>query len=597
MCDTNDKAKHNSTPESGVRFRLLREAISRNRIVLGVIALSLLGHAVLAAQTAGQLSVTHDEYWHLPVGLLTWQTGRFDHDRLNPPLGRAWAALPLIFVSDQIVFDEPSPDAVEIGDRFLKSSGVKYRQMFFLGRCMIVAVSVFTGAMLAAWAWSWFGAAAGGLAAILWSASPTILANASLVTTDLPAACFFVATSVLLWRFATYPGWKRAAQFGLVLGLAQLVKFTSLLLIPLCLLLWFVYRVRNPSLPRASATSSLLQWSLAAAVALGVWNAGYLFRGSCSTWRSYDFQSHTLTQLSDGGGLLNSVPIPLPRDYMIGLDRQRAIMEAAHPVFLDGRWSTEGFAEYYLKALWYKVPHAAQMLMLLSAVWLMWPAGRPREWRKQLGLIIPIILLVSIASFSRMQLGIRYILPAFGFLILLAAQSARWWDVGRFRLRGIAVAVCALWVLTSPRFHPHHLAYFNALAGGPVGGRVHLLDSNIDWGQDLWLLADFVRQEQIDEIGLAYFGTLPPAEFGIPYYVPPRIPQKPGWYAVSVNYLGGRPHVLRHPDGSSRLAGLGEFSYFRRFRPVARIGYSIELFHIRAEDLPRRSVVPFDFVR
>jgi hypothetical protein len=137
--------------------------------------------------------------------------------------------------------------------------------------------------------------------------------------------------------------------------------------------------------------------------------------------------------------------------------------------------------------------------------------------------------------------------------------------------------------LLSVRHHPHHLAYFNELAGGPSNGHMHLLDSNIDWGQDLRALKQFLDENRIDDVGLAYFGTVPPSSLGIRYHVPPR-DSRPGWYAVSTNFLQGRPGGLRNPDGSIRLVDFDEFGYFRWFMKtpalVERIGYSIWVFEI-----------------
>src|SRR5439155_22186730 len=40
-------------------------------------------------------------------------------------------------------------------------------------------------------------------------------------------------------------------------------------------------------------------------------------------------------------------------------------------------------------------------------------------------------------------------------------------------------------IASSLAVFPHSLSYFNELAGGPENGPAHLLDANIDWGQDL----------------------------------------------------------------------------------------------------------------
>ncbi len=103
--------------------------------------------------------------------------------------------------------------------------------------------------------------------------------------------------------------------------------------------------------------------------------------------------------------------------------------------------------------------------------------------------------------------------------------------------------MCAVVSLGGLLSHPFELAAFNLLAGGPDGGRYHLVDSNLDWGQDLGTLAKWMQQEQVDSIGLAYFGTVDPAAVGIHFREPPSTPQ-PGLYAISVNFVMGRPHVI-----------------------------------------------------
>ena len=111
------------------------------------------------------------------------------------------------------------------------------------------------------------------------------------------------------------------------------------------------------------------------------------------------------------------------------------------------------------------------------------------------------------------------------------------------------------------------------------------------WGQDLHLVRDFMDEQQLDTIGLAYFGTLPPDALGIDYTVPPELTRKtapnwslpPGWYAVSVNFVMGRPHLVRQPDGSASPVDIHAFAYFQKLEPVARLGYSIDVYHVSPE--------------
>ena len=134
--------------------------VAQHRTALICVSLALVVNGVLAVHTASRMSVTHDEYWHLPIGLQIWRSGRFDLARLNPPLGLVWAALPLVFTANDVTIGEQTPNETKIGDLFLATNRDHYEQMFLAGRCMIVVLSVVTGAVLAAWSWNWFGSGA-----------------------------------------------------------------------------------------------------------------------------------------------------------------------------------------------------------------------------------------------------------------------------------------------------------------------------------------------------------------------------------------------------------------------------------------------------
>ncbi|HEV8000797.1 MAG TPA: glycosyltransferase family 39 protein, partial [Planctomycetaceae bacterium] len=556
--------------------------------------------AVLAVQAAfgitaaAQLTPTHDEYWHLPIGLLNLKTGRFDFDDLNPPLCRMLAALPLTVTSARTGPADVHHDPMGWGDAFIAENREHYQRWFTLGRSMIVILSVLGGLTLAVWARELFGNGAGILAALFWSFEPNLVAHGSLVTTDMGAAAFFVFVLYAAWRFARRPGWTSGLVFGALLGLAQLAKFTCLVLYPISMvvlvLVIAIERTVNDSTAvsregsptgarRPGGLKLVAMWLAALVLSLTVWNAGYLFRGSFSKLQSYDFQSSALKQSATRFALLSRLPIPLPRDYVTGLDHQRQIMEQKHPVFLDGQWREQGFPGYYAWALLYKVPHALQLLSLLVLLWIVVPGGRSRRLLTQAAILIPAVVVLAVAESSPMQLGIRYVLPVIPFIVLFASQAAGWLDFKTFPVRSLMTIGLAALMLLSLRYHPEHLSYFNEFAGGPLGGREHLLDSNLDWGQDLGGLERYLSEHPAkgadQSIGLAYFGTVPPAALGIRYSIAPEKPQ-PGRFAVSVNFEQGRPHWVRTPDNKIQPVNIGQFEYFGFFQPVARIGYSID---------------------
>jgi hypothetical protein len=148
----------------------------------------------------------------------------------------------------------------------------------------------------------------------------------------------------------------------------------------------------------------------------------------------------------------------------------------------------------------------------------------------------------------------------------------------------VIVAANAVSVL---RVHPHYLAYFNEAAGGPRNGWRHLADSNLDWGQGLIALKDWLDVHAPDRrLHLAYHGFMDPRLLGIDYTLPPATPA-PGLYAIGANFLSGLAWQDRNVPQGLGFIGPGELTYFREFEPVATPGYSIYVYDLSLRDANR----------
>ena len=515
------------------------------------------------------------------------KTGRFDADNLNPPLSRVWSALPLAVMGTNLGDSSAPNDATALGDHFIIANAERYDSLFAWGRILNLTWSVLTGLLIVRWGSELFGASASLIGAALWFFCPIVVSNAALVTPDISTAFFFLAVPYATWKWAHHPTIQSAIIVGVFLGLAQLAKFTSVLLYPVVVIEWAILRLGTDLMP-ASWRRIALQGAAAIATSLFVLNAGYLFQGTGRALGDYDFRGSDLKLLQKTVGSFGRAWFPFPKDYLEGFDRQRSIMEAQHPVFLDGNWSLgSGFPDYFARACAYKMPHAAQLIIVCGLfAFLLTRKGR-REWRTLGTLLIPAGLVFAVASGSSMQLGIRYMLPAFPLLYLMGSKLGADSAQSGWKLAKLAPFVCIPALAFGLRYHPNHLAYFNELSGGPINGGRHLLDSNIDWGQDLKTLRKYLRENQIDDVGLAYFGMIPPARIGINYHLPPtitewrqmgRIPS--GWYAISVNFVEGRPHTIRDYDDEIHGINYEEFGYFRRLTPIARLGWSINVYQV-----------------
>lgn len=571
---------------------------------------------ILGLDTARRWTVTHDEFWHIPAGLAYWH-GRVDADILNPPLARGWCALPLWLAGTPLGEATQGADATGIGQTFLAANRATYVQQVAFARSFNLLLSLVTGITLVWIAHRWWGLRAAWTTSLVWGMNPHVLAAACVVTTDLAAGTAFVAV-FLASRRAARSGWVLdAAWLGLALGIAQLCKYTCVLVYPLALAWWWLARweVAAATVPTdqshsastataatpqlASASGKPVRWQrqgllLAAALALSVLvlDAGYLFQGLGTRLVDLPVTSRSLTGQRDSLPWLAQIPLPVPAAWVRGLDAQRAIMEGQHPVYLDGSWSTEGYWNYYIKAAAYKATHGGLFLFLCGSVALC----VRRQRLRLLGLWLPILLLYLVASQSGMQLGWRYVFPTLPFCVWIAgAAGSEWvpWTGWSPRLRQwtlIAISIAALSLPLNLRHHPHHLSYFNDLSGGPENGRWLLVDSNLDWGQDLALVPGWLEQHPDwirDGYYLAYFGTFPPSALGLHYQLPPREIPVPGRYIVSANFVQGRPHAVQREDGSMDLISPLDLWYLQMLPPTARVSPSILVFEITVDDIIR----------
>ena len=364
---------------------------------------------------------------------------------------------------------------------FIAENREHYQRWFTLGRSMIVLLSVLGGLALCSGR-ELFGDRAGVLAALFWACEPNLIAHGSLVTTDMGAAAFFVFASIrhgdsrviqagdadcsaaAFWDSRSWPSSRRSCS------IRSPCSCSCSLLFLICLRSRAIphrgarWPIRAPGLLKISA-----MWIAAFALSVAVWNAGYLFRGSFATVGSYQFQSGVLKRIAARLPMLARLPVPLPRDYVAGLDHQRQIMEQKHPVYLDGQWREEGFAGYYAWAPLYKLPHALQLLDLLVLLWLVMPAGCPRLGDTSGH---PVARARCAGRGRNVAHAARHPLRAACNSVCDSVRLAG----GRLvRLEAVPRphpgddGVAALMVL-SIRYHPEHLSYFNELAGGPLGG-------------------------------------------------------------------------------------------------------------------------------
>ena len=560
-----------------------------------LLALALAAHAGLALHTMSGNAATFDEGTHLPAGYTHLALG--DH-RLNPeqpPLVKVVAAAALLAADPEVRTDHVAWTTArqwEFGRRFLYSWNDGDR-LLFLGRLPMVALTLALIAAIFVRTRGLAGVAAAAIALGLAALSPDLLAHGNLVTTDVGLALFVFLAVAAFDRLTRRATWGDLLLAGLATGAALATKFSGLVLGPVLLVLGAVAvggerplevalvgppRVVRGMVRRAGAVLGLLA-GVGALALLVIW-ASYGFRGALSPDPAVRAEQRaTLEEPHEHlwqRALVAGADIGVvPEDYARGLLFVMAHSEGRR-TFLAGRLSDEGFGHYFLATFLLKTPIPLLVLIALALVRI--PRLPPRTvafvW-------VPIVIYGGFALGRGLQIGHRHLLPILPFLLVAAAEAASALTGWRRPVGVGLVVVLASWYAGGTLSnHPHHLAYFNEAAGGPANGWKVLVDSNLDWGQDLKRLGSWMEVRGVDKIKLSYFGSADPAYYRIdcerlPGYSaphPPRVTRqiRPGdVVAVSATNLQG---VYLDPEDRPLMEQL------RGLKPVGRAGQSILIY-------------------
>jgi hypothetical protein len=589
--------------------------VTRQRLVIG------LGLALIASVAAGRVAATHrvfsataDETQHIAGGI-EWMRGSFglwreqklSHVIGNPPLARIAVGVGpyLAGVRDtrlrDVLYDGPGYEANLVAAR--------RGTLPFL--VLVIGLTFWLGRRL-------FDERVGLLAAAAVSSVPAVLGHAGLATTDVAAAATFLLALLALLRWLEAPTRGRAAALGVALGLAFVTKMSVMTLAPAALAVALHRRRATSPRPEAageaggavrpevpSGTAAALPISraaLAAHLALAAAASGLV------AWAVYRFSfgrpadladPATLRGLVDGctqsptarrllGAVLGwRMPAPEIADGLVVLCAANGPGQSTS--YLLGRITQDGFPLFFPLALAVKTP----LPFLALAVWGLRAAGRDttvERWRRLAPAVVAVVVLVLVLP-SRINIGVRHVLQVYPLLaVYVGAGLVALWEAARLG-RAIAVALGA-WLLVTPVFAaPDYMAWFNPLAGRHPENV--LLDSDLDWGQDLLRLERALAERGVRKFSVAYFGPSDLCRHHLPVgrWLRPR-ERVTGLVAISEMYRKGViGNFYRDGDYCDRAQWVreappdpGQFAWLDAYAPIARVGTSILLYDIPADE-------------
>jgi len=559
-------------------------------------------------------------------------------------LGSKLTASPINFPIQAKSWQEGINDQWEFGSVFLYQSGNDADQIIFWARLPMLLIMLVLGFYIFRWARELYGNKAGLLALFLYSLSPTFLAHSRYVTTDVgAAAAFFIATYYLV-KWLQQSNKKNLVKAGLAFGLAMLTKFSLVLLIPYFIFLVVVWALVGKKQVTAKNSGKKLSSSRLRSLltmTIGLLLIGII--GMILIWPVYllhiwdypperqladtqfHFRDFAVEKMSDPVIWMADKPLLRPYgQFFLGFLMVLRRATGGNTTYFLGEVSNQGWSYYFPIVFLIKVPLSfliLTLITLLSAACLIkkpfWqkPFQRFFQWIKnhftEFALLSFFALYWATSVTSNLNIGVRHVLPAFlPLYILISGQTTRWLTISlgptleKFKLtpkdiirtikttifvylktyfKYLILFILLFWyAFGTIKVYPNFLAYFNEAVGGASNGYQYVTDSNLDWGQDLKRLAEFVEENKINKIYLNYFGG------GLgKYYLgekfqdwwgdrnPADLPPN-SWLAVSATFLQGC-RALPAPGFNQKTDC---YNWLNQYEPVEVIGHSIFVYYI-----------------
>lgn len=540
------------------------------------IAAAIIGVSVLLQlNLAWRDAQTSDEGVHLAAGI-TYLT---NHDfRLNPehpPLVKLVSAMPLVIVG----FNQASDfntwwqiagnfyfDSWEANRKFAEAlvfdSNNNPDAMLFWGR--LGPIGLFT-LLLTAVYWcgkTLFGRWAGVVALVLVATNPTLIAHGHFITTDIAAALGVLLTLYALWHYLQKPSLRSALFVGLTLGLALISKFT-LIILPIIVFVWLIYlRFTQPKYDSGKLVGhglwiALIAYGCILLAYTPQWNAPPKVIAETGSLSSSSTPSLQSTQTAIGKIVSLVRPVLIPKDYFKGLILVFSHTQAGHSSYLFGNYSNTGWWYYFPVVAVIKSPLALLISIGLTLALVM----KKRIFSASLFLVLSALMILGFAMLSKANLGVRHLAPIFPILALAfgAFTTLKPW-------RPLVGVICTALLLEAIVTYPHYLAYISPLVGGTHQGPYIVSDSNVDWGQDLKVIADYIQENNVQNpyIDYNWAGDEALRYYGITYRPLSEIKNNKTGYLII----------------SSAALQSSDWSWLKRQKLVTRITPSVYLYSL-----------------
>ena len=548
--------------------------------VLGLLVL----HFVISVGATLDATATYDEILHIASGLTYWRSGDYRFQPENGNLPQRWCAVPVLLLNPRFPEDAAAwqaADAMRIGRGLLYRSDISPQLIMAAARLGSVAWSLALCLVMFLWSKSLFGFGGGVVSLALAAFWPAVVAHGPLATSDVCGALFFTLGAWSLWELMNQVNARTLAAAAAAVGLAAIAKHSSVMLAPVAIAFFIVVLVAGRPLsvrlgPWSKTATSLPARASLAAASLTV----PLAASAGCIWASCGFRYLPVPDGDAGLGYywfdtlaecvgharviglicewLGSLRL-LPEAWLWGMSYVAARSSHRY-AFAIGEHSVFGWWWFFPLCLAIKNTLPALALcgwgLVRQVVAIATDLRARLPLRGELWGSVPLVIMLAVLwpifLTSHLNIGERHLLPSYPPLMILAGST--WRAATTRRLKGLVVLLLGLHAADVMSHWPATLAYFNQIV---PRGRAHewLIDSSLDWGQDLDRLARWLDRNRRpgEPVYVTYFGGVRPdttlADFellGLPPEWSVRQSLRPGLYGVSATALEG---VADRPRG------------------------------------------------
>ncbi len=484
-------------------------------LLFGLFAFQLWFHAV-------RTSATFDEPAHTIAGYRYWQCGDFAINPEHPPMLKLLATASLNFRETLVKPKDDcgaqlttKPEMFSSGGEFLVNNGVD--SILIPARLWAAVLSLLLAALVFLAAWTMFGRWEALTALAILAFEPNLIAHGSLVTTDMALTATAFGAVFALYGYAKNPCWARFAVVGAAFGLMLAAKHSAVVFVPILFALFVAdavfFRKSEDRLPKL-----ILRRTAAF--------AGFFFIGLILLWSFYGFRYYALPNANAPAVSVDEYIKNNGRPEMVeslaakivsavnktGIFPESYILGLADIVATNSR-NTIIFGQNYATGQWFYFPLAFAVkssvaLLLLLPFGLVFPFFNREKRREMLFILAPPIAFFAFSLTSKMNIGVRHILPVYAFFIVAAAIGAVWMSRKMYFFKYVLIVILISHAAAAIRTAPDYIAFANPFFGGTNNSYRIFRDSSSDWGQNYKLINEYLAGENITDCWFAGIGNL-----------------------------------------------------------------------------------------